>query len=348
MHSPLIWWFLGLCEAGYYCPEGSVYARQNPCGHAKFICPAGSSAPQEVTQGYYSVGNEMELVCPSGYYCKDGLRLSCPAGTYNPVNQSSALEECLPTPPGFYSGIASVAPTRCGGVDVYCPQGSSEPIPVSANHFTTAAQATVLSSAKDCSESRPNCTVVGALFYLESPNLVGYEGERSGEALCPKGHYCINGNRYECPPGTYGAEQGLQVAECSGKCWKGHYCPPASISPNERACNPLGNESNFCPEGSGYPMKAAAGYYLSSEPPFPSIGFPNPDEQVASWVELDSGIRVTSTAAVTAVIPLEEVYKIASSQVVCPPGSYCQEGRKHKCPAGTYGAHPGESSPFCR
>ena len=337
----------GLCEAGYYCPEGSSYARENHCGAAKFVCPEGSSAPQLVEEGYFSVDNAFQELCPPGFYCKEGLRLSCPAGSYNPSNGSSSVHDCLVTPDGFYSKIGSVSPIPCGGVHVYCPKGSTAPIPVDERYFSWSPNSIILSSIMDCSRTRENCTVNGGLFYLHSSNVMGAESQRSEQRLCPKGHFCVNGNRFECPPGTYGEEEGLQTELCSGKCWKGFYCPAASTSPTQLQCNPLGNESNYCPAESGYPIKASHGYYVSAEPPFPSLGLADLEAAV-NWFESEFELVLTSSTGTTTRIPLKTLYTIASVQIQCPEGSYCQNGLRHKCPAGSFGDRRGLSSPFCR
>ena len=44
----------GLCEAGYFCPEGSSSPSENECGSPSVICPVGSGSPRAVQTGYYS------------------------------------------------------------------------------------------------------------------------------------------------------------------------------------------------------------------------------------------------------------------------------------------------------
>ena len=36
---------------------------------------------------------------------------------------------------------------------------------------------------------------------------------------------------YDCPAGVYGARTNLTDASCSGRCWPGHYCGPATVTP---------------------------------------------------------------------------------------------------------------------
>ena len=46
----------GSCEPGYYCNTSSTSSRQNECGNEFFYCPPGSPTPLSVESGYYSVG----------------------------------------------------------------------------------------------------------------------------------------------------------------------------------------------------------------------------------------------------------------------------------------------------
>ena len=46
----------GSCSAGYYCPSTSTSPIQNECGGENVFCPSGSGAPTAVKKGYYSTG----------------------------------------------------------------------------------------------------------------------------------------------------------------------------------------------------------------------------------------------------------------------------------------------------
>ena len=99
---------------------------------------------------------------------------------------------------GYYCPIASSRPTQimCGSITYYCPEGSPEPIRVSDGYYTIGGTPTT----------------------------------RSSQAICPPGSYCIDGYRIPCPPGTFGASEGLTSPVCSGECEPGFYCPLGSIS----------------------------------------------------------------------------------------------------------------------
>ena len=89
----------GECQAGYFCPEGSIQADARECGGAQYYCPRGSAAPLQVHDGYYSLATTVstgldteasrrfrtlssQSVCEPGYYCFRGIRRMCPAGVY--------------------------------------------------------------------------------------------------------------------------------------------------------------------------------------------------------------------------------------------------------------------------
>jgi hypothetical protein len=44
----------GLCQEGFYCPEGSISSQQHHCGSPSVFCPIGSKEPQPVSHGYFT------------------------------------------------------------------------------------------------------------------------------------------------------------------------------------------------------------------------------------------------------------------------------------------------------
>ena len=48
----------GICEAGFYCPTGSVSSKQKMCGHENLFCPRGSPTPLNVRRGFYTTKAE--------------------------------------------------------------------------------------------------------------------------------------------------------------------------------------------------------------------------------------------------------------------------------------------------
>lgn len=44
----------GVCEQGYYCPDGSTSPQQHHCGGPAVYCPMGSKEPNPVSNGYFT------------------------------------------------------------------------------------------------------------------------------------------------------------------------------------------------------------------------------------------------------------------------------------------------------
>mmetsp|Transcript_2593 Transcript_2593/g.3535 ORF Transcript_2593/g.3535 Transcript_2593/m.3535 type:complete len:1916 (-) Transcript_2593:156-5903(-) len=100
--------------------------------------------------------------------------------------------------------------------------------------------------------------------FVSEPFVETVKFGRTGYAVerpCPAGHYCISGQKYECPAGRYGARERSQDPACDGPCHAGYYCPAGSISPNERKCGLKGDSSVYCPPGVSSPQLAQPGYY---------------------------------------------------------------------------------------
>ena len=141
------------CEEGYYCPRGSVSARQRPCG-AGYYCPKSSSAPIPVDPGYYSTNSvdpatgktnvsddqhrSAQHPCELGHYCVDGRAYKCPGGYYGAeVMMNSSL--CSgPCHAGYYCAEGSSSATQhiCGNASVYCPEASRLSMPVPPGHYS--------------------------------------------------------------------------------------------------------------------------------------------------------------------------------------------------------------------
>jgi hypothetical protein len=104
---------------------------------------------------------------PRRYYCINGTRFGCPAGTFQGSTRKSSVSDCAACNAGGYCGVASAAPAPCGNDSVYCPSGSSVPLPVGPGYYST-----------------------------------GFVGARSSRAQCPAGQFCPgDGLAYDCPAG---------------------------------------------------------------------------------------------------------------------------------------------------
>ncbi len=159
----------------YYCDGNSTVPTQHPCGNASVYCPRGSGSPRvalpgEFTQGPSNATMSSTSPCPSGSYCLGGSRILCPGGRFGCADRLGS-EECngLCTP-GFYcpTGATSSQAVPCGGSDtnplattLYCPVGSVSPRQVDVGYYSLAQTAAV--------------------------------HQRSGQALCPEGSFCVLG-----------------------------------------------------------------------------------------------------------------------------------------------------------
>ena len=97
-------------------------------------------------------------------------------------------------------------------------------------------------------------SVMGAWYFSEE-TLVGAERTRWEQRICESGHFCVDGKRFECPPGVYGSSEGLRTIECDGSCSAGDFCDAKSTSPTQNECGAI---DLYCPERSGRPIGVPA------------------------------------------------------------------------------------------
>ncbi|OQR95945.1 hypothetical protein THRCLA_22041 [Thraustotheca clavata] len=218
----------GLCRRGYYCPPGSTSPTQIPCGSSSVVCRAGSAYPIAVSSGYYSGGDTLltearnrdstrwyQKPCPLGSYCVNGIQYLCPGGTFGGIQALSTKLCSGLCAPGYYCppGSFSAQQFACGASNVYCPAGSSLPIPVKVGYYT----------------------------------IGNINSTRVDQRSCEIGSFCSRGIIYECPSGTYGDSPGLTDETCSGWCSAGYYCPPGTTLPTSLPCN----ETSYSIAGQG-------------------------------------------------------------------------------------------------
>ena len=142
----------GPCTAGYYCPEASYSATQNPCGNVTVYCPEGSSTPLTVDSGFYSSPLEIaedtrtgQTVAPKGHYADSGALYPCPAGTFsNSLGATSCTDNICSA--GFYCPEGSISATArecypgteppAHPAEYYCVAGTSVPTQVLPGYYT--------------------------------------------------------------------------------------------------------------------------------------------------------------------------------------------------------------------
>jgi hypothetical protein len=223
----------------------------------------------------------LERICEAGTFCWRGLRFECPPGFYGSLTGETRYECSNECPSGYFCPWGSSKPLECGGTHLYCPQRSGAPTPVDIGHYSAEGE----------------------------PDM-----KKTRQLLCEPGHYCVNGTRFKCPAGRFGARFGLLSSHCSGECSPGFFCPSGSSLPTQIQCGLRKGSSVFCPAGSIRPLPASTGSYTVG-------GF----ERV---------IGLSSNATRTAQVP-------------CEPGHYCVEGVKRQCPEGTFGSDFSLSSESC-
>lgn len=182
----------GSCPAGKFCPQPTETTGFE-CGGVKFYCPEGSDTPQEAVAGQYTVtgpvrNREDVRQCDPGYYCDgSGVRAECPAGQYGSSHSLSSPTCDGPCAAGYTCPARSVVSTavECGGVSVFCPEGSFTASNVSFGFYSAP-------------EDVPVTT-------------------RTHQLQCDPGHYCIDGERFACAAGTWSADVGRSTP-CTASC----------------------------------------------------------------------------------------------------------------------------------
>jgi len=108
--------------------------------------------------------------------------------------------------PGYYCppGSTRADQRRCGGVHVFCPQGSPEPLPVSAGYYTVSASRVSV----DPREWRLGEGIGrgarapgggGGRTRAEVAAHVDWSETRGSQAPCAPGTFCVGGVAQVCP-----------------------------------------------------------------------------------------------------------------------------------------------------
>lgn len=275
-----------LCREGYYCPEGSTVATQRECGGPGVFCPVGSAAPTPASQGFYTVGRQLELgvfdmgnersmisqlVCEIGSFCIDGVKRQCPPGVFG-SSQGLWVRECSgPCPAGFYcpigtfnatafrcpagryGGVAGLSARACSGPcapGYYCPEGSTSPKQVQC-----AAWASQL-GAEEAGTGHLDLASAGQTFFAADQtlsNAVFCPAGSSAPLVVLAGYYSSENNRTTrvkqnvCPVGSY--------------CVSGiiRDCPAGRFGRDEKLFSPLCSGpcqlGHYCPPGSTTPTQ---------------------------------------------------------------------------------------------
>ncbi|KAF7668979.1 hypothetical protein LDENG_00271770 [Lucifuga dentata] len=294
-----------VCPTGHFCLEGS--GAPKPCPVGTFLPETGASSLSRCHP------------CPPGKYCLI-------PGASQPTGREASWMDVVKMPQADSDHIVTHLPpclmspkypctTYRGDIcprGFYCPLGSAYPQPCEAGSY---------------------CNQIG-LDAPAGPCAAGYycpRGSSNPHATpCPTGHYCpmgtpvplpcplgtiknsLGGSTVEacqlCPAGHYCQQRG--IAEPSGQCAEGYYCPEGQSSerPQQHVC-PVGHH---CEKGSVRQTGCLPGSYQPRE------GQSICETCPAGFYCQDQGM----------------IYPVH-----CEKGFYCPSGsaNHHPCPAGTYG-----------
>lgn len=130
----------GLCEPGYYCPEGSTGPREVPCPVSTYNPYYGRWSDDDcslcVSGGYCEEGSAFPSVCPRGYFCIAGVSSfsPCPDGTFGNASGLRREEDCSSCSPGYFcDGTGLPRPRGLCDPGYYCIEGSNTSSPNGPN-----------------------------------------------------------------------------------------------------------------------------------------------------------------------------------------------------------------------
>ena len=93
----------GLCEPGYYCPQGSTNPKSEPCPAGRFIGVPGGSDMSNCA------------ICGESFYCKKAAlyQQPCPQGSYGNTSQLQSQTCSGKCPPGYFCPTQTNQPQHC-------------------------------------------------------------------------------------------------------------------------------------------------------------------------------------------------------------------------------------------
>ena len=320
-----------LCVPGSYCPSGSIQP---------YPCPIGSYCPDGIEHipcppGHF--GNTSNLtdrqcsgLCSPGYYCIEGSTSSyaspCPGGFYG--DQTGQVDaNCSGfCPAGYFCPAGSSFATErpCNVPNYFCPAGSEHPVQVSKG------------------------------FYSVGFGNEVFEAEllRVDQMICDPGYYCVLGQRYPCPAGTFGNSSGISSPDslfylCSGVCPSGSYCPQGSIVPTpcpagtygevegltDSSCSGTCFLGHYCPIGTSIPFPCAGGIFGNC------TGATDPSCRGGDGCYSQAGFPVVQNL----LAQTNFNYNLCSEGYYCPEGSI--SSHQYECGAFDLFCPPGSAAP---
>ncbi|KDO33830.1 hypothetical protein SPRG_01709 [Saprolegnia parasitica CBS 223.65] len=324
------------------------------------------------------------LTCPQGAYldAPSASCLLCPSGTYGAMpglTSPSCSGSCVA---GYYCPLGSTRATAqpCGGANYFCPSGTLSRRIVAPGYFT------ITSTRRGAGINNDVLTTTAPAQFPCDPGFYCIHGVRYAcpagtygstsllltatcSGPCPPGSYCPEGTAQPipCPPGVFGATAGLLTPQCSGPCPVAHFCVLGTVVPEPCPAGLLGNSTGLttkacaavcslsycplphCPDGHYCPLGASAPLPCGSANVFCPLGSSAPTPVSVGYYTIST--RTLNPDDATLYLPdgagMTRGLATRVAEVPCEVGSFCENGRKQACPAGTFGMTPGLSSAAC-
>ena len=355
----------GQCHSGYYCTAGSTLPTQNPCGGFDVYCPAGSNTTTPVSTGYYTINENSEAgasgtfgtdgqrqsaqkICESGHFCKNGVKRSCPAGTYGEMEGLSTFECSGICAAGYYCPPASTSAQerQCGAADFWCPDGSALPTHAAEGFYTMPPEDVVVvhrSSASTCfadavwiqDRDDSNTTTEGYVRveqgcvsdgHLELEVHDGVDVEACASLCDDAGDLCV-GFEYAV---KYGGPADFTAHRCE-------------LLKSTTDASALVGEADSTSTSSFTVLDILEAFLLSCSGAHHNVDF---------YRKLTEGERgMCSLYPYRARYFMNETItgnaNTRSRQVQCEPGYWCSGGKRYECPPGRFGATYGLSDIEC-
>jgi len=286
----------GMCEVGFFCPEGSTNATARSCSSSiDKHCPMGSITELLVPNGYYAVRDMFNKTiqvkeCEPGNSCSVGIKTPCGPLKYQDLVGMAGCNDChacssdsfISSCAGADSGTCQqcafnssncLSPNvlvRCSGTtdDSACIERSR----CSIGEYFSRNSCVPCSEGSYCPDgnSEQRCSpgdfsnVSRAMRCSACPPGTFINISGAIECLsCPAGTYTDDSGNIECSAceaGTFGTGGGSE-STCNGKCAAGYYCPRGSFEMTPCGPDPV----IYCPEGSGFEYNIPRGYHTLYE-----------------------------------------------------------------------------------
>ena len=321
----------GECEAGFYCPAASVSPRERRCGSKTVFCKPGAFAPTQVSAGFYSTGGAFDTrtgqaQCQPGAWCSAGERLLCSKGRYGSTAGLDTPDCSGPCLAGYYCDAGSNTPKQheCGSPELFCPEGSYEPRTVYTGYYTVRVEAGATVETTTGEEFQHPAS----LTQFQPDALNKYPPDTVSSSASTVASTILSEIRLD----TSNIRTGERMCEEGFYCVDGVRRPcPAGLFGNSRRlfdaqCSGNCSAGYYCPEASTRPDQIPCGSSSVYCPP----GSVQPTPVQEGYYTVGGMGPITR-----------------SDEAICEPGTWCEGGVVTSCPAGSYGATHGLSSPSC-